>query len=126
MTSVVDLSDGPKFVRRGRAKAEEFEIGGNLLEQHVRADLDLAATRSCRCQKRRDFLLHHDFANEGRGCNSINVHWQWVTFLHPERRRVDDNIEPGWILGAYSNLQRRIICMQTLRQAVHCRRIGVE
>jgi hypothetical protein len=25
---VVDLGDGPKFLRRGRAKAEELEIGG--------------------------------------------------------------------------------------------------
>ena len=62
---VVDLRDSPEFVRRGRAKAEELEIGWNLLEQHVRADLDFAATRPCRCEKWRHFLFHHDFADEG-------------------------------------------------------------
>src|SRR5258708_2741569 len=108
--SVVDLRDGPQFLGRGGAKAEEHKISWYLLEQHVGADLDLAATRPCCRQKWRDFLLHHDFADEGRGCNSINVHRQWVTVLHAERRRVDDDVAPGWILGAYLNLQRWIIC----------------
>lgn len=38
--SVIDLSDRPKFVRRGRAKTEELKVSWNLLEQHVCADLD--------------------------------------------------------------------------------------
>src|SRR6266851_9118238 len=41
---VIDPSDRPKFVQHGRTKVEEFEIGWNLLEQHVRADLNFAAT----------------------------------------------------------------------------------
>src|ERR1700676_2904300 len=89
--SVVDLRDGPKFLRRGRANAEELEIRWNLLEQHVGADLNFAAARPCRRQKWRNFLLHHDFADERRGCNSINVHRQWVTVLHAEGRGVDDD-----------------------------------
>ena len=62
---VVDLRDSPEFVRRGRAKAKELEIGWNLLEQHVGADLDFAATRLCRCQEWRNFPFHHYFADEG-------------------------------------------------------------
>ena len=42
---VIDLRDGPKLVGRGRAKAEELKIGGNLFKQHVGADLNFAATR---------------------------------------------------------------------------------
>ena len=61
---VVDLGDGPKFVRRGRAKAEEFEICRNLFKQHIGADLNFTATRPCGRQKWRDFLFHHDFADE--------------------------------------------------------------
>ena len=56
---VVDLGDGPKFLGRGRAKAEKLEICWNLLEQHVGANLNFTATRSCRRQKWRDLLLHH-------------------------------------------------------------------
>ena len=61
---VVDLGDGPKFVRRGRAKAEELEICRNSFEQHVGADLNFTATRPCGRQKWRDFLFHHDLAHE--------------------------------------------------------------
>src|SRR5216684_6366799 len=69
-SSVTDLGNGPKFVGRGRAKAEELKISGYLLEQHVGSDLDFAATcPSCR-EKWRDFVLHHDFADKRRGRNS--------------------------------------------------------
>src|SRR5258708_26892982 len=111
---VADLRDRPKFLGRRRAKTEELEIGWNLLEQHVGAGLDSAATRPSRREKWRDFVLHHDFADKRRGRNSINVHRQRVTVLHTQRRRVDDNVEPGRILGANSDLQRRIIGPQTL------------
>src|SRR5262249_39703665 len=60
--SVADLCDGSQFLRRGRSKTEELQIGRNLFEQHVSANLNLAATRFCRRQEWRDFLLHHDFA----------------------------------------------------------------
>src|ERR1700752_2018799 len=62
--SVADLCDGPQFLRRGRSKAEELEIGWNLFEQHIGPDLNLAAARFCRCQKWCDFLLHHNLTHE--------------------------------------------------------------
>ena len=54
---VVDLGDGPKFLRRGRAKAEELEIGRNLFKQHIGADLNFTATRLCGRQKWRNCFI---------------------------------------------------------------------
>ena len=48
---VLDLRDRPQLLGRRRRKAEEFEIGGDLLEQHVDADLGPAAARPRRGEK---------------------------------------------------------------------------
>src|ERR1700752_3880529 len=116
---VADLGDGPKFFWGGRSKAEELEIGRNLFEQHVGADLNLAATRFCRRQEWCDFLLHHNLTHESRGCNSIDVHRQRITFLHAEGGRVDNDIKPGGITGANLDLQRRIMDAPKIRPTVH-------
>ncbi len=66
---------GPQLVRRGRAEAEEFEVGGDHLEQHVRADLVRAAARAGRLEQRRDLLLHHHFADERRAARGVPRRW---------------------------------------------------
>ena len=93
---VVDLRDSPEFVRRGRAKAEELEIGWNLLEQHVGADLDFAATRPCPAARNgviSCFITTSPTKVEG-AIRSTSI-GQRVAVLHAKGRRVDDNIEPG-------------------------------
>src|SRR5882724_1048771 len=65
-THVVDLRELAKFIRCRRAEAEKLDIGRNLLEQHVGADLVVAAFGPYRRQEWRDLLLHDDFADKGR------------------------------------------------------------
>jgi hypothetical protein len=49
--SVPDPGYGLQLVGRGRGEAEELEIGRDLLEQHVGADLDRAASLLHRAQE---------------------------------------------------------------------------
>ena len=42
--STIQRSDSAKFVGRGSWQPEKFEVGGDLLEQHVRADLHPATS----------------------------------------------------------------------------------
>ena len=63
-TLVADVCERPEALGRGGGVAEEFEIGRDHLEQHVDADLHLAAPGAGRGEKGRHFLLHHHLADE--------------------------------------------------------------
>src|SRR5688572_6067523 len=80
--SVSDFRNGAQLVGRRRPVAEELEVGGNLLEQHVGADLRPAPALARGREQRRHFLLHHDFADERRGREARNVDWKRVPCVH--------------------------------------------
>src|SRR5262249_3476615 len=61
-TSIMDLRELAQFIRRRGAEAKEFQVGRNLLEQHVGADLIVAAFCPHGGKERRDFFLHHYLA----------------------------------------------------------------
>src|SRR5262249_13062625 len=90
--SIVNLRDLAQFIRRGGAETEEFEIGRDLLEQHVGADLVVAAFRTCRGQKRRDLFFHDDLADKGLRRDAFHIQRQRIVLLHAERRGGDDDL----------------------------------
>src|SRR3954447_20350228 len=90
--SVPNLRHCAQFVRRGRAVAEELQVGRDLLEEHVLADLYCAALVEGNLQEGRDLLLHHDLAHEGRRGNPVDVHREGVVVVHAQGRGVDDDV----------------------------------
>src|SRR5262245_40702399 len=72
--SVADFGDRAQLLGRAGAKAKELEVGGNLLEQHLRADLDGAAPLLGQAKKWRKLLLHHDLPDQRRRVYSGDVH----------------------------------------------------
>src|SRR5947207_3335250 len=71
---VTDPRQGAQLVRRRRAQAKELQIGRDLFEQHVGANLVGAAALACSRKERRDLLLHHDFTDQCRRRNMRNIH----------------------------------------------------
>src|SRR5271163_3584765 len=105
--SVGYSTDRTQRLRRRRRKAEELQIGRDLLEQHVYADLYATAALAGGTQERRHLLLHDHLADERRGCEPSDVERHRVAFLHPERRRVDDQIVARRIKAAGRDAQVR-------------------
>ena len=64
-----------------RFRLGEVEIGRDLLEQHVGADLDRAASLLHRAQEGGDLLLHHHLAHEGAGCDPGDVDRQRIAVM---------------------------------------------
>ena len=72
-------------------------------------DLDFAATRP-RCGKKRGgLLLHHHFADIGRGREQRDVDRHRIAGFHAERRRIDDDIEHGRVVRSNRDLETRIV-----------------
>src|SRR5215471_10865595 len=90
--SVLDRGHRAQLVGRGRSEAEEFEVRGNLLEQHVGAHLDLATLRLRGFQEWCVLRFHHDLADEGFRRQQRYVDRQRIAFLHAERRGVDHDV----------------------------------
>src|SRR3954464_15972435 len=86
------LRDRAQLLRRGRAEAEEFEVGRNLLEEHVLADPALAALVQGRPQERRDLLLHDHLADARRRREPVAVHRQGVVVLVRPARGIDEHV----------------------------------
>src|ERR1700761_2238187 len=70
VVSIMNLRELAQFIRCRGAEPEEFEIGRNLLEQHVGSHLVVAALGARGGQEWRDLVLHHDLADKGRRGNS--------------------------------------------------------
>src|ERR1700757_2314721 len=117
--SIANSRELAQLARRGRAEPQEFEIGRYLFKQHIDADLNLAALRPRRRQKRRDLVLEDDFTYKGRWINSVYLHWKRIVLLHAKRRRVDDDAVAGRIGGASDHFQVRIVGLEALRQLSH-------
>src|SRR4051812_37410289 len=81
--SVPHLRDRAQLLGRGRAEAEEFEVGRDLLEEHVLADLHLAALVQGGPQERRDPPLHDHLPHERRRRDPVDVPPQGGGLLHP-------------------------------------------
>src|SRR3954449_7446823 len=64
--SVPHLRDRAQLLGRGRAEAEEFEVGRDLLEEPLVADLYLAAIGQSCPRHWRGLLLHAPLADERR------------------------------------------------------------
>ncbi|MNY70303.1 hypothetical protein D3C86_2084140 [compost metagenome] len=80
------------------AEAEEFKVGGNLLEQHVGSNLEAAAAFARSGEERGDLGLHHNLADEGRRIDARHIHRQRISVFHAERRRVDHKVVSGRIV----------------------------
>ena len=104
MTSIANAGDRAQFVRCGGGKAKKFEIGRDLFEQHVGADLDRAAFLPSGAQERRYFLPHYHLADESGRINASDVHGQWVAIGHADWGRVDDDVIAGRIIAADGHL----------------------
>src|SRR3954451_7866641 len=98
--SVPHLRDRAQLLGRGRAEAEEFEVGRDLLEEHVLAYLHLAALVQGGPQERRDLLLHDHLPDERRRGYPVDVHRQGVVVLHPEGGGIDDDVVALGVFGA--------------------------
>src|SRR5689334_6357005 len=103
--SVLDPGDAAQFLGRARAESEEFEIGRDLFEQHVGADLDGASLLHRGAKQRRELLLHDDLAHERRWLDPGDVKRQRVISLHSQRTGVDYDIVAGRIIRAGYDLQ---------------------
>src|SRR5271167_1047121 len=91
---VFDLRDRAQLFRCRCPETEELQVRGNLLEQHIGADLD-RTTLFLRCaQEGSHFLLHHDLTHERSRSDPLDVKWKWIAVLHPERRRIDYDVVP--------------------------------
>src|SRR3984957_6618601 len=76
-----------------RRKAKEFQIGGNLLEQHIKACHARQPPRFGGGEKRGPRGLEHPLADESRRPEAGRVQGQWVARMGPERRRIDPDVE---------------------------------
>src|ERR1700722_11578576 len=76
-----------------RRKAKEFQIGGNLLEQHIKAWHARQPPRFGGGEKGRPRGLEHHLADESRRPEAGRVHGQWVARMGSERRRIDRDVE---------------------------------
>src|SRR5439155_13979431 len=77
LRSVGDLRQGAaELVGGGAAKAEEFEIGRDLLEQHVGPDQSSAAAPGGGLEQRRYPRPQHDIADQGAGLEAVRVERQ--------------------------------------------------
>lgn len=64
LNAVADFRGPSQFLRRRRRKTEEFQIGRNLLEQHVEADLGRATAFTGGGEEVRHLPRHHHLADE--------------------------------------------------------------
>src|SRR5437764_3664560 len=63
---VTDPRQGAQLIGCRGGEAKELQIGRDLFEQHVGANLIGAATLACSRKEWRDLLLHHDFTHQCR------------------------------------------------------------
>ena len=63
-------------------------------------------------------LLHHDFADEGRGRDPFDFDRQGVARLHAERRRIGDDVVSPGIDRSGRNRQRGVIRFDTIAELV--------
>src|SRR5208337_5313939 len=90
-------------------ETKEFEVKGDLLEEHVRANLGAAAACARGTQQRRDFLFHHHLADEGRGTQPVDVERQRVVGIHAQRGGVDRQVDAGRIVRSGPQVELRIV-----------------
>src|SRR5271168_818178 len=75
-----------------RRKAEEFQIGGNLLEQHIKASHARYPPRLGGREKCRRPRLEHHLADESRRREAGRIHGQSVAGIRSERSRIDRDV----------------------------------
>src|SRR5580704_2153353 len=91
-----------------RAVAEEFEIGRDLLEEHVGADLEPASARGGGFEKRCHLAFHDHLAYKGFAIEPGRIDGKRVTGFHPERRRVDHEVVADGVVAANFVLEQRL------------------
>src|SRR5262249_41946566 len=85
LRSVGNLRRRAQLLRGRGAVAEEFEIGGDLLEPHVGADLVAAAAPRRGGEPRRHLFLHLPLADKGLRREALRIERQRVAGIHPQR-----------------------------------------
>jgi hypothetical protein len=109
----------------GTAEAEELQASGNHLEQHVATHLNFAAFVLGGLQERSDLGFEHHVPDVGTARDPIDVDRQWITVLHSDRGRVDDQVVTFGIFWSNGDFDGLVVLFDTRSELLRGGRIGV-